>query len=178
MAMAVLKILVYPDQRLKQKSKPVAIFDDSLTQFLVDLEETMRAGPGGVGIAAPQVGRFERIIVVDVSSKPKIKNHGNLIMINPEITGHEGNVVGREGCMSVPDYTGNVARWDRIVVNALDENGISRKYEMEGYEARAVQHEMDHLDGLLFLDRLVSRRGNLFPRKVYKKSSTIKPGPS
>ncbi len=67
--------------------------------------------------------------------------------------------------MSVPDYTGNVTRWDRIVVNALDEKGISRKYEMEGYEARAVQHEMDHLDGLLFLDRLVSRRGNLFPRQ-------------
>jgi peptide deformylase len=169
MAMAVLKILVYPDQRLKQKSQPVKIFDESLPRFLVDLEETMRAGPGGVGIAAPQVGRFERIIVVDVSSKPKIKNHGNLIMINPEISAHEGNIVGREGCMSVPDYTGNVARWDRIVVNALDASGNSQEYEMEGYEARAVQHEMDHLDGLLFLDRLVSRRGSLFPRKVYKK---------
>ena len=75
--------------------------------------------------------------------------------------------------MSVPDFTGNVARWDRIVVNALDEFGNRQAYVMEGYEARAVQHEMDHLDGLLFLDRLVSRRGNLFPRKVYKKSSSI-----
>ena len=132
----------------------------------------MRAGPGGVGIAAPQVGRFERIIVVDVSSKPKIKNHGHLVMINPEIADKEGNVVGREGCLSVPDYTGNVARWDRIVVNALDAFGNSRNYVMEGYEARAVQHEMDHLDGLLFLDRLVSRRGILFPRKVYKNPLT------
>ncbi len=170
MPMSVLKILVYPDQRLKQESKPVAVFNESLVQFIADLEETMRAGPGGVGIAAPQVGRFERIIIVDVSCKPKIKNHGRLVMVNPEIADKEGNVVGREGCMSVPDYTGNVARWDRIVVNALDEFGKSQEYAMEGYEARAVQHEMDHLDGLLFLDRLVSRRGNLFPRKVYKKS--------
>lgn len=172
MTMAVLEILVYPDQRLKQKSKSVADFNESLVQFISDLEETMRAGPGGVGIAAPQVGRFERIIIVDVSCKPKIKNHGRLVMVNPEIADKEGNVVGREGCMSVPDYTGNVARWDRIVVKALDEFGKLQEYDMEGYEARAVQHEMDHLDGLLFLDRLVSRRGNLFPRKVYKKSSS------
>lgn len=170
MTMAVLEILVYPDQRLKQKSKPVAVFNESLVQFISDLEETMRAGPGGVGIAAPQVGRFERIIIVDVSCKPKIKNHGRLVMVNPEIAEKEGNVVGREGCMSVPDYTGNVARWDRIVVKALDEFGKLQEYAMEGYEARAIQHEMDHLDGLLFLDRLVSRRGALFPRKVYKKS--------
>jgi peptide deformylase len=171
--MAVLEILVYPDRRLKQESKPVEVFNDSLSLFVADLEETMRAGPGGVGIAAPQVGRFERIILVNVSSKPKIKNHGRLVMINPEISDREGNIVGREGCMSVPDYTGNVARWDRIVVTALDEFGNLQDYAMEGYEARAVQHEMDHLDGLLFLDRLVSRRGNLFPRKVYKKSSNF-----
>lgn len=168
MTMAVMEILVYPDQRLKQKSKPVEVFNDSLLQFIADLEETMRAGPGGVGIAAPQVGRFERIIVVDVSCKPKIKNHGRLVMVNPEISEKEGSVVGREGCMSVPDFKGNAERWDRIVVNALDEFGNRQAYVMEGYEARAVQHEMDHLDGLLFLDRLVSRRGNLFPRKVYK----------
>ncbi len=164
MIMAVLEILVYPDQRLKQKSQPVEVFDESLLHFIADLEETMRAGPGGVGIAAPQVGRFERIIIVDVSCKPKIKNHGRLVMVNPEIADKEGNVVGREGCLSVPDYTGKVARWDRIVVNAVDEFGKPQAYNMEGYEARAVQHEMDHLDGLLFLDRLVSRRGSLFPR--------------
>ncbi len=70
--------------------------------------------------------------------------------------------------MSVPDFTGNVVRWDRIVVNALDEFGNPQTYVVEGYEARAIQHEMDHLDGILFLDRLVSRRGNLFPRRVYK----------
>ena len=94
-------------------------------------------------------------------------------MINPEIAEKKGNVVGREGCLSVPDFTGNVARWERIVVNALDAFGKAHDYAMEGYEARAVQHEMDHLDGLLFLDRLVSRRGSLFPRKVYKKPASI-----
>ena len=167
--MAVLEILVYPDSRLKQISQPVEKFDGSLSGFISDLEEAMRAGPGGVGIAAPQVGRFERLVIVDVSCKPKIKNHGRLVLINPEITDQEGHVVGREGCMSVPDYTGNVARWERIRLMACDASGVSRPYEMEGYEARAVQHEMDHLDGLLFLDRLVSRREGLFRRKVFKE---------
>ncbi|MEE8260414.1 MAG: peptide deformylase, partial [Nitrospinaceae bacterium] len=108
--MAVLDILVYPDPRLKEISKPVAQFDDSLRSFILDLEETMRAGPGGVGIAAPQVGRLERIVIVDVSGKPKIKHHGRLVLINPKIISKEGSAVGREGCLSVPEYTGNVAR--------------------------------------------------------------------
>ncbi len=83
--MAVLDILVYPDPRLKQISKPVVQFDDSLRSFILDLEETMRAGPGSAGIAAPQVGHLERIVIVDISCKPKIKHHGRLVLINPEI---------------------------------------------------------------------------------------------
>lgn len=165
--MAILEILTYPDPRLKQVAAPVEHFDAALRSFVADLEETMRAGPGGVGIAAPQVGRFVRIVIVDVSSKPKIKQHGRLILINPEITAWDGYVVGREGCMSVPDYTGNVIRAERITLAACDSAGIEHSYEMEGYEARAVQHEIDHLDGLLFLDRLVSRRNDLFRRKTY-----------
>ncbi|MEQ6341320.1 MAG: peptide deformylase [Gammaproteobacteria bacterium] len=168
--MAVLEILTYPDVRLERIAQPVERFDDALRAFIVDLEETMRAGPGGVGIAAPQVGRAERIVIVDVSSKPKIKHHGRLVLVNPEITHWEGFVVGREGCMSVPDYTGNVIRAERITLEAFDELGSALHYEFEGYEARAVQHEIDHLDGLLFLDRLVSRRNDLFRRKVYQKA--------
>jgi len=156
--MAVLDILVYPDARLKQVSQPVINFDNSLRDFIQDMEDTLRSGPGGVGIAAPQVGRFERIVIVDVSSKPKIRHHGRLVLINPEIISQEGSVVGREGCLSVPDYTGNVSRAKFITLRACDESGREQTYEMERYEARAVQHEMDHLDGLLFLDRLVSRR--------------------
>ncbi len=166
--MAMLNILTYPDPRLKNVSVSVTEFDEKLQAFLMDLEETMRAGPGGVGIAAPQVGRLERIAIVDVSSKPKISHHGRLVMINPEITDWDGFEMGREGCMSVPDYTGNVIRATKIRLVAQDKQGVSHEYSMEGYEARAVQHEIDHLDGLLFIDRLVSRRHDLFQRKVYE----------
>ena len=166
--MAVLEILHYPDPRLKQISEPVEKFDDELKQFIVDLEETMRAGPGGVGIAAPQVGRLQRIAIVDVSEKPKTPNHGKLILINPEITDWQGMKKGREGCMSVPDFTGNVIRAEKVKIKFQDVNGDWIEHDMEGFEARAVQHEMDHLDGLLFLDRLVSRRSDLFRRKVYQ----------
>ncbi|MDX1252759.1 MAG: peptide deformylase [Gammaproteobacteria bacterium] len=167
--MAILEVLTYPDERLEQISQPVEQFDDELRAFVADLEETMRAGPGGVGIAAPQVGRAQRIVIVDVSVKPNIKHNGRMRLVNPEITRWEGYAVGREGCMSVPDYTGNVIRAERIIVEAVDIFGVPLRYECEGYEARAVQHEIDHLDGLLFLDRLVSRRNDLFRRKVYQK---------
>jgi peptide deformylase len=168
--MAVLDILVYPDPRLKQISKPVALFDDSLRGFILDLEETLRAGPGGVGIAAPQVGRLERIVIVDVSCKPKIKHHGRLVLINLEILSKDGSTVGREGCLSVPEYTGNVARAKFITLRAQDGFGKPNEYQMERYEARAVQHEMDHLDGLLLLDRLVSRR-DLFRRQTQEATA-------
>ena len=168
--MAVLDILCYPDERLKQVAEPVAQFDEALKTFITNLEETMRAGPGGVGIAAPQVGRLQRIVLVDVSGARKpVPNHGFMLLINPEISSWEGMKVGREGCMSVPDYTGNVIRAEKISLTALNINGEDFKIDSEGFEARAIQHELDHLDGTLFLDRLVSRNKDLFRRKVYKK---------
>lgn len=166
--MAILDVLVYPDTRLKRVSSSVKNFDDDLSKFIFDLEETMRAGPPSVGIAAPQVGRFERIVIIDVSSKPDIPNHGKLILINPKIVSKQGSVVGREGCLSVPDYTGNVMRAEALTLQALNLVGKTVNYQMEGFEARAISHEIDHLDGVLFLDRLVSRRNSLFRRKVYK----------
>jgi len=165
--MPVLELLQYPDPRLKQVSTTVQNFDAQLQAFISEMERTMRAGPGGVGIAAPQVARFERIVIVDVSSKPKISHHGRLVLINPEILASQGMAKGREGCMSVPDYTGNIIRAENIQLKARDEHGKVQEYEMQGFEARAVQHEIDHLDGILFLDRLVSRRHDLFRRKVY-----------
>ncbi len=167
--MAVLDIITYPDVRLKQVADEVLTFDSKLKTYIQDLEDTMAAGPGGVGIAATQVGVMKRIVIVDVSNYPRLKkakHHGHLILINPEILDWQGMKKGREGCMSVPDYTGNVIRAENIVLTALDENGTAHEYEMEGFEARAVQHEIDHLDGLLFLDRLVSRRNDLFKRKT------------
>lgn len=165
--MAVLDLLKYPDPLLKTISKPVVDFGAELQHFLADLEETMLAGPGGVGIAAPQVACFQRIAIVDVSSKPKVEQHGRLVLINPEIIEWQGFVKGREGCMSVPDYTGNVMRAERITLEFLDATGQKQQIETGGFEARAIQHELDHLDGLLFLDRLVSRRNDLFKRKTF-----------
>jgi peptide deformylase len=164
-----LPILTIPDERLKQVSEPVEVFDDALRAFVERLELTRRQGPAAVGIAAPQVGHFRRIAIVDCSTTRKpVPNHGNLVLVNPEITHWEGHEVGREGCLSVPDYTGNVIRATHIRLKAFDPYGEEQEYEMEGYEARAVQHEIDHLDGILFIDRVVSRRTDLFKRKVYR----------
>lgn len=173
--MAVLDILKIPDERLKQVSVQVERFDDELRAFIDDLEETRRNGPAAVGIAAPQVGRFQRIVIVDVSNTRKpVPNHGYMILVNPEITHWEGFEMGREGCLSVPDYTGNVIRATQIRIRAQDPWGELLEYEMEGFEARAIQHELDHLDGMLFIDRVVSRRTDLFQRKVYRKGGKSK----
>lgn len=169
--MAVLEILKVPDPRLRQAAAAVERFDDALRAFVADLEETRLQGPGAVGIAAPQVNRFQRVVIVDCSHTRKpVPNHGHLVLINPEITEWEGHEIGREGCLSVPDYTGNVFRASRIKLSALDVAGQPLEFDMTGYEARAVQHEIDHLDGLVFLDRVVSRRTDLFQRKTYKKA--------
>jgi len=164
----VLDILTIPDARLHQVSQPVEVFDDELQGFLDDLEETRRAGPAAVGIAAPQVGHCRRIVVLDVSGKKNTPNHGHLFLINPEITHWDGFEIGREGCLSVPDYTGNVIRATRLCLVARNRVGAALELEMEGFEARVAQHEIDHLDGTLFVDRLVSRRTDLFRRKVYR----------
>lgn len=168
--MAILEILTLPDDRLKQVSEPVAAFDDELHAFIDDLEETRLNGPAAVGIAAPQVGCFRRVVILDCSATRKpVPNHGRLVLVNPEITHWEGYEMGREGCLSVPDYTGNVIRATRIHLSASDPDGVPLEFDMEGYEARAAQHEIDHLDGMLFVDRVVSRRTDLFKRKVYQK---------
>jgi peptide deformylase len=169
--MAVLEILKLPDPRLKQVALEVEEFDRELHRFVDDLEETRLCGPAAVGIAATQVGRLQRIVIIDCTNTRKpIPNHGRLVLINPEITDWDGFELGREGCLSLPDYTGNVIRAERIKLKAQDSSGKPIAFEMEGFEARAVQHEVDHLDGILFIDRLVSRRTDLFQRQVYRKS--------
>lgn len=164
--MAVLSLLVHPDPLLRRMAVEVERFDAELRDFIADLEETMRAGPAAVGIAATQVGDLRRIVIVDVSGRAGVPGHGRLVLVNPRIVSRDGEVVGREGCLSVPDYTGNVARAERITLESHDESGACRRHDMEGFEARVAQHELDHLDGLLFTDRVVSHR-DLFRRKVY-----------
>ena len=166
--MAVLDILTYPDERLRQASDRVQRFDVALQARIDDLEETRKAGPGAVGIAAPQVGWFERVIIVDVSGRKKTRSHGHLILVNPEITEWDGFAMGREGCLSVPDYTGNVIRATRIRLTASDPDGAPLELDMEGYEARAAQHEIDHLDGKLFVDYLSSLKRQRIRKKLEK----------
>ncbi|HEX9627289.1 MAG TPA: peptide deformylase [Acidiferrobacterales bacterium] len=163
--MAVLPVLVYPDPRLRRVSAPVTTFDAGLRRLVADLEDTRLASPGAVGIAAPQVGELKRIVIVDVSGRAGIAHHGHLVLVNPEILAREGEARGREGCLSVPDYVGKVARAARIRLRARDVHGGSREFDAEGYEARALQHELDHLDGLLFLDRIISPRRDLHRRE-------------
>ncbi len=166
-----MEILTYPDERLKKECEAVEQFDDVLRSFVSELEAFMRTQPGGIGIAAPQVGCNQRLCIVDLTGmtrgkkKKPVPNQGRMVLINPEITEWDGFELGREGCMSVPDYTGNVIRATKISFTAQDEWGETHEFESEGFEARAIQHEVDHLDGLLFLDRLVSRRTDLFQRK-------------
>ena len=166
----ILDIILYPDERLKQESLPVELFDDEFQTFIDDLEETRLSGPGAVGIAAAQVGRFQRVAIVDVSNMRKpVENHGYMVLVNPEIIAWDDYEIGREGCLSVPDFTGNVIRATSITLKAQDRYGEYHEYKMTDFEARAVQHELDHLDGKLFLDRVVSRSTDLFKRKTYKK---------
>ena len=166
--MAVKEVLLYPDTRLKELCTRIDEFDDSVTGLLQDLADTMIAAGHSVGVAAPQIGDTRRAVVVDVSHSKlgkKQKNHGLLQMVNPEIIETEGSQVVREGCMSVPDYTGNVTRAEQIVVQFSDQNGDLQVIRSEGFEAIAIQHELDHLDGFLFLDRVSSLKTDLFRRK-------------
>ena len=168
--MPVRTILIYPDPLLKTVCLKVAAVDREISAIIDDLVDTMRAGPGSVGVAAPQIGVTLRVCVVDVSGsrQGRENNHGLLAMVNPEIVHREGAAIMREGCMSVPDYTGDVERATSISVRYLDGTGEARELEASGFEAVAIQHEMDHLDGLLFLDRIASLKTGLFRRKKYK----------
>ena len=163
-------ILHYPHPVLKKVSHAVTVIDDAIRGLIDDLLDTMGAGPGSVGVAAPQIGVTLRVCVVDVSANRhgKENNHGLLVMVNPEIVHREGAAIMREGCMSVPDYTGDVERATAITVRFTDAAGTEREIAAVGFEAVAIQHEMDHLDGFLFLDRISSLKTGLFRRKNYR----------
>lgn len=130
----------------------------------------MRASAHSVGVAAPQIGVSLRAFCLDVSGHPKARSsHGEVVLLNPELVGATAAPaeIGREGCMSVPDLTGDVARAPSMVLRGLTPEGEERELEMDAFEARAAQHELDHLDGLLFLDRLVSAE-RVFRRRSYR----------
>ena len=165
--MAVCEILIYPDERLKTVCAPVAAIAADVDALIQNLVDTMLASGHSVGVAAPQIGDLRRVAVVDVSRSKlgRDNHHGLLTMVNPAIISRSGQKVMREGCMSVPDYTGNVTRAEEIVVEFLDRDGSERVIRASGFEAVAIQHELDHLDGLLFLDRVSSLKTDVFRRK-------------
>lgn len=164
--MALLEILKYPDARLKKVSLPVGAITDATLRLIQDMVETLYAAPG-VGLAAPQVGVLHRIIVLDVD----YNNPGPNLMklINPEIRRTEGEIVWEEGCLSVIDFTAEVERAARVEVVGFNEKEKEMRVEAEGLLAVALQHEIDHLDGTLFIDRISRLKRDLYTRRLKKR---------
>ena len=161
--MALLNILHFPDPRLRTVASPVTEFDDSLRQLVSDMFETMYEAPG-IGLAATQVNTHIRLLVLDVSedrSRPRC-------LINPEILEAEGEEEMDEGCLSVPGFYEKVRRAEWIRVRAQDQFGETREFEAEGLEAVCIQHEMDHLEGKLFVDYLSGLKRNRIRSKLVK----------
>ena len=160
--MAVRPVRLYPDPALKQVCAPVQSAE--VERIATDLIDTMHSFPGCVGLAAPQIGALARVAVVDVTDHPKAETaSGLLVLANPRIEEAQGSEVAREGCLSLPDLTANVRRATRVGVSHL-----GGQAECAGFEARCVQHELDHLDGILFLDRVDSLADDVFRRKRYE----------
>ena len=165
--MAVRPVLHYPAAVLKATADAIDL-GPAATQLCADLVDTMRASPACVGIAAPQIGVAARAFCMDVTGHQKARScSGLVVLINPEIVAHDGTEVAREGCMSLPDFTRNVRRALTVTVRGTTPEGAEREIVADAFEARALQHEIDHLDGLLFLDRVSSLTADLFPRKRY-----------
>ena len=159
--MAVREVLVYPDPALKEVAVPAQA--NEIEAVGRDLVDTMRSFPGCVGLSAPQLAEPVRVVAVDVSEHPKAtRTNGLLVLANPRVVEASGSEVAREGCLSIPDLTANVRRPTRIVVEHAE-----GRVECEGFEARCVVHEIDHLDGVLFLDRVESLVDDVFRRKTY-----------
>ena len=165
--MPVRNVVRLPERVLKLRAAEIG--RDLDPELAADLVDTMAASPACVGLAAPQIGVSRRAFALDVSAHPKTTTcHGLVVMFDPIIVASEGREVGREGCMSVPDLTANVGRATSITVTGTSAEGEPLEIVTDGFEARAFQHEIDHLDGMLILDRVASLATDVFRRKVYK----------
>ncbi len=166
--MAVRPVLALPDPFLQRPSAKVGTVDAGALALAADLLDTMRAREACVGLAAPQIGVGLRAFAIDVTGHRKARScAGELVLFDPELLAAEDPVLGREGCLSIPDLTGDVARATRVVVRGIGIDGHERVLEADAFEARALLHEIDHLDGLLFLDRVTSAH-SVYRRKVYR----------
>ena len=164
-------ILKYGDAVLHEKARVVEAITADVDSLIDDLIQTMYAAPG-VGLAAPQIGVSLRVFVVDISVG--LDQHGLLVLVNPEFVEREGMQLEDEGCLSVPGFNATVVRPSRVVVKAQDRHGQEQRHEGTGLLARAFQHEMDHLDGTLFVDRLRGIKRDLIVRKIRKLTRTGK----
>jgi peptide deformylase len=163
--MAKLPILLYPAPLIRKKSLPVASINGELQHFIDDMVETMYAAPG-VGLAAPQVGALKQVIVLDPHEDGK--SAGPLALINPELVDGEGQILEEEGCLCIPDLREEVTRFKRVTVKAYDRNEKEIVLEASGLLARILQHEIDHLNGVLFFDRLSPAKRELVRQRLKK----------
>lgn len=165
--MSALTVLTYPDPFLRRRMAPVAQFDDTVRRVIADMTETMYAEPG-VGLAATQVGIDQRIIVYDVSGPDTPPQPQALV--NPDIVLAEGEQLSEnEGCLSVPDFRADVTRAWRVEVTGINRDGQSVRIDAEGFPAIVLQHEIDHLNGILFIDRISRLKRELYKRRVQKQ---------
>ncbi len=164
--MSIKKIYQYPEPVLRQKTAKIDTFDSTLTRLVEDMAETMYDAPG-IGLAAPQIGESVKLIVVDIS-KDKEGEKRYMPLVNPEIVAHEGSQVDEEGCLSVPELTANVNRHLKVTVTYQDLQGQAHELTTEDRFAVVLQHEIDHLNGILFIDHLSPLKRNLYKKKVKK----------
>jgi peptide deformylase len=163
--MSLLTILKFPDPVLRQKAEKISIFDDSLQNLATNMLETMYDAPG-VGLAAPQIGKSIQLIVVNASQDED--GQDSMIMINPEITSKEGQQVDEEGCLSVLDLTASVKRSQKVTVCYQDISGEKQELTVDDRFAVVLQHEIDHLNGILFIDHLSTLKRTLYKKKIKK----------
>ncbi|UCD34592.1 MAG: peptide deformylase [Nitrospiraceae bacterium] len=167
--MGIREIKKYPEKVLRGKTQPVCDFDADLQKLIDDMIETMYDAPG-IGLAANQVGVSRQVTVIDISSREE--KSSLIVLINPEIVSAQGEISSDEGCLSIPEYTTMVTRADRVKVKAFDREGKSFEIDAEGLLARALQHEIDHLNGVLLIDR-IGRIKREFFRKRYSREHEL-----
>ena len=163
--MAIRTILEFPNPVLRQKAKAITVFNEELKELVADMTETMYDAPG-IGLAAPQIGESIQLIVVDVARLEEEQEV--MVMINPRIIGHEGSQVDEEGCLSVIELIANVTRYRKITVTFQDLDGNLQEISTEDRFAVVLQHEIDHLHGILFIDHLSALKRTLYKKKVQK----------
>ncbi|HAK60284.1 MAG TPA: peptide deformylase [Nitrospiraceae bacterium] len=165
--MAVREIRKYPDTILGKKTAPVDAIDGAIHRLIDDMVDTMHAAPG-VGLAANQVGVPVQVAIIDLSAQKEYSRHPLIVLINPEILTTKGSVIEEEGCLSIPEFVEKITRAAMVTVRAQDRSGAVFELEAEGLLAKALQHEIDHLNGMLFVDRLSQLKRNIFRRKYRK----------